>query len=863
MLKGRKGSLMKKAIRVMALILCLSMVLQLLGCKKKSSEKTEAQLQDTFMPEDLTITEEDVVYEDSTLYVDSQILLTVKNDTPYKTVEKMIHEEAGEIIGFISFSGDYHVDFPDGKEYGELNSLAQKWMQIEFVEAVSLNRVYRLSASSVDYGNDPWINTANSDAKQDTNWDEANPGGNNWWAEAIRMPTVWGMDIWDSNNTSRIKLGLIDSAFDTTNQDLAGVFIDAWQNDNSIPMEIREHGTHVAGLMAAQIGNGCGIAGVASCAHPTLYGFATKGVKSEIYCGMMHYKYAITLMLEQDVRVINISQALADPIVFAAQQGNQSARNLVAQIDEELEIFLKKALSVGYDFLIVKGAGNTSNESFVSCPITKDSPYGYRRADTKNGETGVCTVCSAKYGMFTGISDPEIGAHIITVGAAEPNGWSRFWRGTGYTRAAFSNIDCDLYAPGVDILSTVPGGVTTGKKEGTSMATPIVSGAAGLVWSVNPDLSSKQVKDILIVSASYKAIEGGTDFVDDEVTIIDVAYAVNLALALKGNSDSVEGTNGVLMGSVYTESIDSNGEKQIKGIPNAQIKIATGNGKEVMGELCSDELGGFTVFLPEGEYRISIEAESYERYESVVALANGSVEYLSALMEPSDLSNLVTDAYSKECKYAEERYNSETRQREKTGKIITHTYHIPQINISSSDAERINNEIYSSLYPVIENVVSEIEENILPFSSEEISYRWAVNGDILSLVVLNYSSIAFGGGAEYMVYNLSASTGTTVSNEAVVSSVGMSEEEFIAKAQQVLETSFRECWSPYDEEYDDEKFVNFFYEQLEKTVSKENIKQSYPYINENGQLCIIARQYTMVADYYWGDYNMVDFVPSP
>ena len=633
---------MNKRKKVISFILCFCIFISLAGCKQESEKVSEIQFPETFMPEELTISEDDIIYEDNTLYVDSQILLTVKSDTPYDTVEKMVQDEAGEIIGTIYFSGDYHVDFPNGKKYDELNSLVEKWSQAEFVEAVSLNYAFPMSTSSVDYGNDPWIDTTDSETSQDTDWDEANPEGNNWWAEAIRMPTVWSMDIWESDSISPIKLGLIDSAFDTTNQDLAGVFMDTWQNGDSIPIETREHGTHVAGLMAAQIGNGWGIAGVASCAHPTIYGFATAGEESVIYCGMMHYKYAIALMLEQDVRIINISQAITDLIIFAAQQGNQNAIELIEQIDNELELFLKKAIAVGYDFLIVKGAGNTSDEVFVSCH-EKESPYGYRKADIQNGEIGFSSICSAKYGMLTGISNPEVSDHIITVGAATLNGWSDFWGGTGYTRAIFSNIDCDVYAPGVDILSTFPGDIAAGKKDGTSVATPIVSGVAGLVWSVNPNLSSKQVKDILIASASYKALEGGTDFVVDEVTIIDAAYAVNCALALRGNFGSAEETNGVLMGAVYREITNSNGEKKIIGIPEAQIVVRAENDGEIVEEICSDELGGFTLFLPEGNYQISCVDKDgeYERFECIVTVTDGSVEYLSISMDkiannPSD-----------------------------------------------------------------------------------------------------------------------------------------------------------------------------------------------------------------------------------
>lgn len=237
---------------------------------------------------------------------------------------------------------------------------------------------------------------------------------------------------------------------------------------------------------------------------------------------------------------------------------------------------------------------------------------------------------------------------------------------------------------------------------------------------------------------------------------------------------------------------------------------------------------------------------------------NATVD-VSAATESEYLIDLVTDAYSKECEYAEEVFNNQTGQREKTGKTIIHTYRIPQINISSGDAERINAELYEALYPSIEEAASEIAEyHFLFASSAGISYRWAVNGDILSLVVFNDILPDSGGISEYMVYNISVSDGTVVSDDAVIVSAGLSEDEFYARARQALEADFRECWYIDGNDLD---FTDFFYGELEKTISEENIRQSRPYINEKGQLCVIARQHTMVVDYFWTDLNLTEFSP--
>ena len=237
------------------------------------------------------------------------------------------------------------------------------------------------------------------------------------------------------------------------------------------------------------------------------------------------------------------------------------------------------------------------------------------------------------------------------------------------------------------------------------------------------------------------------------------------------------------------------------------------------------------------------------------------ISWVSKYNEPN-YSNLVVDAYAKDCVYTANMYNAETGKSEITE--ITCTFRIPQINLSGSVIEQINNEIYNALYPVIEDSLEEISEYGYPFSSEEISYRWAVNGNILSLVILNSSASDRGGGNAYMVYNIDISSGEEVSTASLIQTAGFSEGEYYEKAKQVLGSSFWSNWDPSNENFGYQSFVDFFNEQLKRTVSDDNIAQSHPYINEKGQLCIIAKKYSLAAaDYYWHDLNMIEFELSP
>lgn len=72
-------------------------------------------------------------------------------------------------------------------------------------------------------------------------------------------------------------------------------------------------------------------------------------------------------------------------------------------------------------------------------------------------------------------------------------------------KASFSNwgTRIEIGAPGVDILSTVPGGYAL--SSGTSMSTPMVSGILGMIRSTDPTLTARQTLDLLLDSADSVA----------------------------------------------------------------------------------------------------------------------------------------------------------------------------------------------------------------------------------------------------------------------------------------------------------------------------------------------------------------------
>lgn len=110
--------------------------------------------------------------------------------------------------------------------------------------------------------------------------------------------------------------------------------------------------------------------------------------------------------------------------------------------------------------------------------------------------------------------------NILTVGAVE-----------GVDRAAYSSYGygLDIVAPGTDVLSTVSDGV--GTLSGTSVATAKVTGAVSQVWAANPELSYRQVVELLKQTA-IDLKEAGWD-TQTGAGLLNMVAAVSLAKATK------------------------------------------------------------------------------------------------------------------------------------------------------------------------------------------------------------------------------------------------------------------------------------------------------------------------------------------
>jgi subtilisin family serine protease len=131
--------------------------------------------------------------------------------------------------------------------------------------------------------------------------------------------------------------------------------------------------------------------------------------------------------------------------------------------------------------------------------------------------------------------------NVITVGASnDPK--------SGSLTASFSNYgkkEVDVFSPGVNIYSTLPGGKNYGNLSGTSMACPLVAGIAALTLEYFPTLTAEQLKYVIEKSAQHPDMKVKKPGTDEEVDmselcrsggIVNAYEAVKLASTLVGEN---------------------------------------------------------------------------------------------------------------------------------------------------------------------------------------------------------------------------------------------------------------------------------------------------------------------------------------
>ena len=227
-------------------------------------------------------------------------------------------------------------------------------------------------------------------------------------------------------------------------------------NGNVKPVKKDEsHGTHVAGIIAAERNNNKGVNGVANNVKIMSVRAVPNGDEYDKDVAL-----AIRYAVDNGAKVINTS--------FGKYYSPHSdwVRDAIAYAGQK-------------DVLIVNAAGNEGMD------LDKKDVY-------PNDAIG------------TGL---EVANNFITVGSLDPVYGSKMVSGF----SNYGKINVDVFAPGEDIYSTFPENEYE-SIGGTSMASPAVAGIAALIRSQYPNLTATQVKQIIVDSGlplTTKVIVGG------------------------------------------------------------------------------------------------------------------------------------------------------------------------------------------------------------------------------------------------------------------------------------------------------------------------------------------------------------------
>jgi subtilisin family serine protease len=268
--------------------------------------------------------------------------------------------------------------------------------------------------------------------------------------------TAWSVTTGDDD----IVIAVLDSGVDYTHSDLmkniwtrpasvpqfvddtAGTIQDlqgynAVEN-NADPMDDNGHGTHCAGIIGAEGGNDIGITGV----NWKIKIMPLKFMNAGGYGTVKDAIEAINYVIDRKKKGVNVR-------VISASWGSTNK-------SRALEDVIKKAYEADILFVAAAGNAHTDNDRNPHYP-----------------------------------SSYNVG-NVISVAALDRNDQLASFSNWGSKHVAIA-------APGVDILSTWLGDEYE-EKSGTSMATPVVAGVAGLILATEPRLSVDELRNRIVTS---------------------------------------------------------------------------------------------------------------------------------------------------------------------------------------------------------------------------------------------------------------------------------------------------------------------------------------------------------------------------
>lgn len=562
------------------------------GCMpKKSGAVTEGNI--TYSNKDYSYhpSKNNIDYDNdkNVIYFNNLLVVYTFTKMDKSTADSLAGTIGGTVVG--KLSGCINALQISVKEstLEELNEMSKTLMKDENVLFASYDYPIHFSESTVS--SDPWSDDPNMPETDIGN--ENNPGGNDWWAEAIGAYTAWD----NVKNTHPVKVGIIDTGVDKNHEDLKGrieFLSDYKENSES------EHGTHVAGVIGAIGDNKKGIRGIVDNAklvcvdwNPTTNDETSDDYVSYLSTG--EHLEIIKSLIENGVKVINNSwglfvyseesfmQSLYEDdedtwsfLQYFAEKGDNAYESYLRYMDNmakrtgtDCTLALTGLLLNGKeDFIIVQSAGNGYDNGLEGIDAERS---GHFCAVTNDVYTSLDEEKVNKLSEL-GINYSRIKDHILIVGAVENKRIGR-----NYQMTYFSNFgpSVDICAPGQDVFSTV-----TGDRymlfNGTSMSAPLVAGSVALAWSINQDYTASQIKNIIVNGSNLRAVGVGADS-GNEYPMLNIG-----GIFSSQNSDDLFGNYIVNELRVIDASEFSFSQRDGNGVFSAAIADFDGNGVDEM-----------------------------------------------------------------------------------------------------------------------------------------------------------------------------------------------------------------------------------------------------------------------------------------
>lgn len=508
--------------------------------------------------------------EDSTTYINDAITVFFSDDATLLDKKKVVKALDGKIVGKVDFMNEYEIKI-ERSDFYEINNLCDELMENDKVEFASCSLAEKITPDYVP--NDPW---------NLTDWDDdaldRRSLYSNWWIKATDTDKAWDYDEYFSD----IDVGIVDTGFDPTHEDLEGkiVFPNEFFEKNNAPSY---HGNHVAGIIGATQDNEKGLTGIVRDGKLVCIDWEANEEQGQKWNNSARIMTGFVNAVRAGAKVVNFSLGSSGTIKNGIDR-LQIVKDTQGKFNS---YYIAKMLQRGYDFICCQSAGNG---------VYKNDKFAYAVDASNNGTFCPITVDNAVK-TVQGVTPQEIVDRIIIVAAAKFTGFNT------YEQADFSNggSQVSICAPGYDIYSTYYKG--DGKDynycsyaylKGTSMAAPIVTGIASLVWSVNPSFTGAQVKHFVCdeENTKYEVADSSSELhlPTGTMRMVNAQLAVEAAIKECENYGTVTGRL-----------------KWAKITPSKVIDFTiTSKETGMVYRLMTDTAGNFNVKLPAGSYTLDL-----------------------------------------------------------------------------------------------------------------------------------------------------------------------------------------------------------------------------------------------------------------